>query len=680
MQIKKKELMVVSIIFIVSLILYGYLACKMSAIVFYPGDESRFLSLAKSLHYSGNVSEHYMVRSYDDVLYPLILSIGYFFYSPEHILDIFRLIGVILMSSVVFPTYFLAKKMEVGKIFKVDGAIFLTVLSVLIPELTYTAYLLEEVLLYPLFMWMLYLTYSEFMEKENISRINIPIILVFFLMYATKTFAIVFAATYCFVVFVYGIVNRDKKIIMKSILTGVIFLVMVIGLKAVLFIMNGMQKGYSHYEEQALSIFPFTYQVFVGLVRGLLFYLSYFILFTGIIPVLSLCSNFKIYNKKDILWAAYLLGLIVFTIIEIVMIIHYSENGTDVTVSRFHYRYLFYFFLPMLMLLIKYKNISSKQIAYGIIAFEIIALSVFFIPVNKNGQGICDGIVCLFIKRMNDYAGFTDSFYILLLFLMVGIILLLTANQVRKIINGGFIGIFACILIILPFSFRTPVENSSYVSAYINDYILIADYINENAEKVVCVSMRDYGDPVLRACAYSKKDFKELFLEDTADNFEIEDDNTVLLVLGSFPYGLEGSVEEINLGTDNIRVYEAQKGTLNINKDEYNIDFSSYAHLVNGYDEAGKRYLDQEGISYGPYIHLAAGRYQIEVIGGNLTASNMFSYSGSQIFEEKIIEADDEKVILEIEILQDISDFEFSVRNTGATQIMIDNITIKKID
>lgn len=680
MQISRKEWIQLGLIFVIALIFYSITALKMGNIVFYPGDENRFLALAKSIHFSGNISEHYMIKNYDDVLYPFLLSLGYFFYSPEHILDIFRCIGVILMTSAVFPTYFLARKMEIGKIFKVDGAIFVTVLSMLIPEMTYTMYLMEEVLLYPLFMWMLYLVYLEFADKQKISRINIPAMIVFFLIYTAKTFAVVFAAVYCLTVFLYGILIRDKKLILKSIFSGCIFLFLVVVLKGILFMMNGMQMGYSHYDAQVLAIFPFTMQVFVGLIRGLLFYSGWFILFTGIVPFLVLCSNFKNFEKKDILWAANLLGLIILTIFEIVVIIHYSEEGTNVEISRFHYRYLFYFFIPMLMILIKYKHIGSKKIAYSIVMFELIVLNVFFVTVNSKGQGICDGIMCLFFRRINNYQGGTDTIYTVLLILLVGIILLLIYDKNDKIIYGSVSVTIALILIIMPLSLKMPIENSAYTEKYIDDYIKVAKYINENSAKVLCVSAGDYSDPVLRTAAYNTKDFLEIFLTDETEKIEIDNDRTVILMSGSFPYGLEGNVEEIHLGTENMRVYLAQKGILSINKNEYNIDFSSYGFVTDGYDESGKRYLLSNGISFGPYTDLARGKYQIEVLGQNLTGSNMFSYSGADTFEQTIKEAADDKVVLEIELLQDISNFEFSVRNMGEAVVIIDNIKIKKLD
>lgn len=110
MKVSRKDWITVGLLFAVSIIFYTVYALKMGNMVFYPGDESRFLALAKSLHFSGNISEHYMIKNYDDILYPFLLSLGYFFYSPEHILDIFRCGGGCFNVIRSFAHIFFSKK------------------------------------------------------------------------------------------------------------------------------------------------------------------------------------------------------------------------------------------------------------------------------------------------------------------------------------------------------------------------------------------------------------------------------------------------------------------------------------------------------------------------------------------------------------------------------------------
>lgn len=680
MKKKIKPSLFLIMLFVASVVFYGYFASRMSLIVFYPSDESRYLAGAKSLHYLGNFSRNYVLESYDDVLYSFILSFAYFFYSPENILRLCRFIGVIMMSSVIFPSYLLAKKMEIGKLWNIDGAFLAAIISIIIPELTYSSYLLAETLLYPLFMWMLYFAYIEFQDMKMIKKVNYKIIFIFILLYATKNVAISFVAAYCAMFFLYGIIVKDKKIILKSVLSGLLFLVFLLGLKGVILITNGSLEGHNHYAEQAMAIFPFSFQVFVGIVRGGLFYLSYFILFTGVFPIISLCSNLRKLNKNDILWASFLLTMIIVTIIEVVLIIHYSENGTDPVLSRFHYRYLFYFFLPMLILFIKYKTFYNKTISLGILIFEIVSLSVFFVPVNKMGQGICDGIACYFVKNLNVYAGFTDLLYLVLIFGLFLITLLLIKNKERLLFNIGITLIICMLIIMFPFAQKIPGENSRRDEASVNDAVKIAYYINQNAERVICINTSGIADPVMRYPAYNIADYEEIALNEDTPYFEVLSDNTIVLISGTFGYGLKGDIKEIDLGTKYTRVYVANRGIVEINRDEYTIDFSAYGNLQNGYDADGIRYLVNEGISFGPYIELSKGKYLVEVIGKNLKKVFMSAsaQNGNEILKTQMVSNSDTEAVLTMELLNDVSNFEFLVKNGSQEVIALKYIKIKK--
>ena len=680
MKISKKEWFLIGVIFTTALTIYGCLALKMECTVFYPGDESLYINLAKSLHFTGTLTEHYQLRTDDDILYPMILSLAYLFYSPEQILNIFRLIGVVLMCSTIFPAYILAKEMNVGKIFKIDGAVMIAILSVAIPEMTYSAYILEEVLLYPLFMWSMWVVYLEFASEDKLRRLNIWAIVLFFAMYITKMFAMVFCCTYCLTLFLYGIVKKDKKIIVKSMISGGVFFALLIGLKLFVYIINGMHMGNAKYSEQVMSIFPITFQVIISLIRGMFFYGSYFILFMGIIPVYALCANFKKFEKKDMLWAAYLLGLVCCTILEIVVIIHHSENGKDLVVSRFHFRYLFYFFVPMFALLCKYKTIESKTIANMISGFMIAALSVFFISVSQNGQGICDGIICYLMKRMNLYTGFSDTLFILLIFIFVILIIFINRGNGRSIAEYSLAFILSGILVIMPLTFKIPIENSQYASVYIEDYIKVAKYINKKDGEIYYLSNGDYGDPIFRSSAYNTKDFKEIWINDNmGGHISIEQSDTILVIPEYFPYEFIGNIEEIELGTTGTRVLKAEKGEIFIDRSQYNITFYSYGNLRDGYDENRRRYLKSGGQSFGPYILLEPAKYRIEVKGDNLSQSQMYAYSGSEMFDLEVIEYADDKGIYELELDQPADNFEFMVRNNSDEIVILDKIKIKRM-
>lgn len=670
------SLIFLCMIFAVSVLYYGYTALQMSSIVFYPGDESRFLAFAKSMHFYGNLQENFRLAEYDDVLYSLILSVAYFFYTPEHILNIFRIIGVILMCSACFPAYFLAEKMEVGNVWKINGGLFFAVLSVMIPEMTYTAYLLEEVLMYPLMLWMFYYAYAEFSSEKTLCKTNVKLIILLFAIYITKTYGLVFMAAYCMVKFLYG-VKKNRKASYSAIFSGGIFLGLVGILKLVLFMINGMQGGYSHYADQAFSIFPFTFQVFVGIIRGFLFYSGYFIFFSGIIPFLVLCSRIRKTDLKDTIWCIFLLASIFFAILEVVVVIHYSENGRDLVLSRFHYRYLFYFFLPLMLIFVKYKYVLKSAIAIGILAFEATVILVFFTPVQSTGQGICDGIMCYLLKYGNRYPGFSDICCVLFLVVLFGIFVLISREQNMKLYHYGLGTIITVTVVSMPLARAVPIQNTE--KDYYEDYIKIADYVNESEGNVLCVATdRGIADPILRHGAYTAKDYRILVLDENTSEFTITENNTIVLLMGDYLYGLQGNITPIDIGTQKINLYLADSGLININKNVYNITFYEYGFLENGYDNEGIRHIGKGGISYGPYIELSAGEYTVEITGDNLLQANYFCYCGSENYSLTEVMQTENKVIFRFCLPDDVNNFEMSVRNMSEEEITLNKILISE--
>ena len=104
------------ILFIVGIILYGVIAKNMSMPLYVQNDEDLYVNMARSFFYEGNFSREYTIMNYSCVVYSIILSVAYFFYTPENILFIMRMIGVLLIVSSIFPAYLLGKKILNSKL------------------------------------------------------------------------------------------------------------------------------------------------------------------------------------------------------------------------------------------------------------------------------------------------------------------------------------------------------------------------------------------------------------------------------------------------------------------------------------------------------------------------------------------------------------------------------------
>ena len=76
------------------------------------------------------------------------------------------------------------------------------------------------------------------------------------------------------------------------------------------------------------------------------------------------------------------------------------------------------------------------------------------------------------------------------------------------------------------------------------------------------------------------------------------------------------------------------------------------------YRYSNKICLKKGGIQYGPYIHLDAGYYQVEIIGNNLTKgqASVTVLQGKEYIDFTIVELDKEKMIYTFKIDEDMEE------------------------
>ena len=133
-------------VFILSVIVYGIIAAVFTSTVHIDVDEELYTALARTFHYQGRFGTGDDILNYSCVLYSMLISLAYYFYEPDRILFLMRLIGVISMCSAVFPIWLLAKK-----VLKDDREAFIiSLFTMILPYMFDTSYLMQEVLSYPL--------------------------------------------------------------------------------------------------------------------------------------------------------------------------------------------------------------------------------------------------------------------------------------------------------------------------------------------------------------------------------------------------------------------------------------------------------------------------------------------------------------------------------------------------
>lgn len=471
------------LLFCVAVFAYGIIVSLFTATVHINVDEELYVALAKSFHYNGKFQLGNELLNYNCVLYSMLISVAYFIYSPTTILFTMRMIGVIAMCSSVFPIYFFAKDILKNE----KNALFLSVIIILMPYMFDSAYLMQEVLSYPLFMWTLYFLYHAY-EKENGRNMIFLVIGAFFsvLCVFTKTylFFIPVALNLCTV---YYILKKHvvHEYIRKIAIYDGVYLSFFLLMYFMIFAVNGFEPGSNHYLSQFSRLFPINYNTLIFGVIGCIIYFAFFVINTGIIPIGEIFAHWKKEKQKS--WIeSFLLISVLFLIIEIVFMIVLTEEGTGTLPHKFLFRYFQIFVPPMLILFTKYFKESNllASVKFLILAecSLFVALIYFIIMQGKTRQAIMDGHLFLLVENVSKYiAPYADVLAIILLMITLPLI---SWGVRRKKLNMQWIAKAGALSIVM-FWMIQAVQLPYYTNMIAdgrqieNDSIKIAEYLND---------------------------------------------------------------------------------------------------------------------------------------------------------------------------------------------------------
>lgn len=357
MSIKKRSAAILLVVFAVSIILHSLLLKPIWYKIW--GDELLYTDMARSFANDGTFKFANMYGPNGAYLYPLLLSIVFKFYDAETINITTRFLGVILMSSAVFPTYLLAKEMK----YKDKCAYVFSVVSIALPDMLQSLFTVTEVIAYPLFMWTIYFFYKD-SEDAKPNRNTVAFSLLVFLSYLTRSLNMAFFLAYC----IYSIViiccftkeKKSQKAIMqgmKLVVFSSIFISLYLIVPKVLVTMGIISNTENAAMNSGITmlISGIVDDLFTNMVTwsyGVLWYLFFaligFGIFTVLIPITYKYEELK--NKRLNLF----LGLLLISFIcAIVVLIHAVEEPITHEEKRVHFRYIFYFFIPYLLLLYK---------------------------------------------------------------------------------------------------------------------------------------------------------------------------------------------------------------------------------------------------------------------------------------------------------------------------------------
>lgn len=383
MKTKPRDFLFLTILYTISLLLYAYIAKDMTLPTYRWVDEDLHISLAKSFHFYHSFRRNNQYVGEYSILYSIFLSAAYYFYTPENIVTIMRIMSLAIMCTVVYPVFLLACRVLNRK----PLIWCITIFSVFIPEMFLGMYLLQETLAYPLMLWTIYLIYRRFArDKWSPKDLIIPVFLA--VIFFVKTCLIVLSLCYYATEFVLLFRNiRHKKApqphVLRNICVSALSLACLILLSQI-FIQasNNFQSVDSHYVAQVSRIFPIRANSVKRIVEGCAFYVVYILLEWGMLPILVPVSCVKKMEKRDFCLLVFLISAISLTILEIVITIVLPEESLDSPITNVHSRYFFYYFLPLFMLFLKYQRTCKLNWKMSLGIFLFVCTGAYFMCQN----------------------------------------------------------------------------------------------------------------------------------------------------------------------------------------------------------------------------------------------------------------------------------------------------------
>ncbi len=545
-------------LYLISILVYGKIVSVFTCTVHTFVDEELYLALAKSFHYQGSFLVDGVPVSYTCVLYSLLISLAYYFYTPDKILFVMRFMNVCVMCSAVFPIWFMAKK----ALCKEKSVFLLSAFSMLLPFMFNTAYIMQETLSYPLFLWTLYFMTASYDAKEK--RKNIYIM-------AGACFSVLCFFTKTYLFFIPVIVNlcylldKQKKEKLKAIICYDLSYVVFAGVMYlyVLYV-NGFVTGGNHYSTQFSNLFPIGAKTIICGISCCVITLSLFIVNTGILPFGVLLQGRKKLGQGLRWLCDFCILASVFLVVEIIFLVVLTEEGVTLIPHKFLFRYFQILFPPIFLLFFKCVDempdvLKSKQ-AWIIGAGSLLVTGAYFVLLDGGSrQAIMDGYSFLLIQSLKGYI--TPNIDIIFIGGLIVLLVALWILQIKKPlpVKRTLFGLYA--VYIIGFWLLNCVQLPDYTNRDSDgikieaDSIPIAEYLNQKEVDAVYF-LPDEGWFFARTfCGYIRQPFQTIAREQLA---QLDKSRSFAIVTSVKDIPELEAFNKVELGNQNLFLYENQ--------------------------------------------------------------------------------------------------------------------------
>jgi hypothetical protein len=423
--------------------------------VFY--DELLHWNLSKSIYYGIGNNFRNDILNYKEILYSAVIAVSHAFGNTE--VQYFVAVGInsVLMSSVVFPVFgmtmeFLKRKEKYSKApvvvactFSAPGlklqasshinrntfaksifedkrflkSIILAFISVFVPEMVYTAKIIQENLYYPLAIWFFYIFIVVIMKNPyRIRNVTAFGAYVFVLSICKQMALNIFAGVVLY--YILQFLFFDKKNRRKCVTAIIWFSAGFLVLKFLYGVIFNLVNGLTNISSSEVTIGVILENLIDPYLLSQLIYpaMTYILLsilvfgfFTVLLPG-SILKKLSVKERNLFL----LVGMIFISTIAVICLRIIPSENLDNVAIRFHFRYLFFLLIPLLVL---FMSIYDKVLRIKVTKRICILSGVYLLLLNHIGIMPAQGskIDCVgynYIKYLFDSDMMVKTFQLLI--------------------------------------------------------------------------------------------------------------------------------------------------------------------------------------------------------------------------------------------------------------------------
>ena len=664
-------------------------------------DEFRYYLLAKSFSQGLGMSINGFSTFYQKIFYPLCITPAFWFKNIFVTITSISFINAFLVSSGLFPLYFLSKKILSEKKY-----IFLTLLVyVFFSDLAYSVTFMSEVAFLPLCLWLLLVFYNIVSSDENNRRkyfflCTIAGILNYAL-YLTKEISLVFILAYAgFIIFE---AIKTKKIKSTKVFGFLFYFVSYLFL-FVLFKLTLFAGSGNSYNQQSFDIL-FKPGRLGFMIYSFFYYIGMSLFSLLFIPIILSVLNFKNYELKDKRFLLFIFLLLLLSSGVVAYTISVREDFGNIFSIRFHARYTTYLYLPFIIYFFKcfeFKERINFKLNFENILLLILNIgSILIININNGIWGChADNTILYFLKYLSLEQQNFNVFYFkiyILIFIVFSLFLLR-----YKFYSYIFSVLFIIIMLYNNVEFYKICKNAMNTmntERQITNTCEIANFISLNKDKMfiyINSDLLNINDEFFYTCNnnlnlkylynyynsyYGKREIVDYNYKNTDIKYVILDCPKNLDCPKKFVNKIPvDKYRELPICNRCFRIFKLKNrkltGLITNKIDLYILSLDSI-YLRNSDWYGRDIIIHPNGFIYGPYIKLKKGKYEVEfVLKNNIEAELSATFdNGKNKIKQITTNRDIERMSFELD--KDAENIEFLVKNLAEKDLRVKDIILR---